>query len=370
MPRDSDVKTVRTALSIDYISGRFSGRSASSSSSYLGQPSPPSRVTSWLERLAEVRPAGILVGCLLIVALVGVADSQTGQDVSLSIFYLIPAVVAAAKGRRLGLLVAATAATAGFVADIAGRTTPYSSPVVPLWNAIVRLIVIVLVVSLVDALLRTARHERQMARRDHLTGLQNSRAFYDLAETELRGLARAGRPLTVAYIDIDRFKTVNDRLGHAAGDAVLVGTGRTLAGAMRDVDTAARIGGDEFIVLVPETDTAQAQVVLARVHRHLSEAAVASGWDVGYSVGAVTFTSPPRSIEGMVDVADRIVYEVKQSEKGHHPFRLSSLARFGSSGPASTISRRPRKPHTEGVAAWFDRGHADAYTRRLVFVSQ
>jgi diguanylate cyclase (GGDEF) domain len=263
-----------------------------------------------------MRPAGILLGCLLIVALVGLADALTGQDLSLSIFYLIPAVVAATKGRRLGLLVAATAAALGLLADIAGRTTPYSSPVVPLWNTIVRLIVIVLVVSLVDALLSTARHERQIGRRDHLTGLQNSRAFYDHAETEIRGLARTGRPLTLAYIDVDHFKTVNDRLGHAAGDAVLVATSRTLAGAMRDIDTAARIGGDEFMVLLPETDPAQAQVALGRVHRHLSEAAVASGWDVGYSIGAVTFTSTPGSTGEMVAEADRVMYEVKQSEKG------------------------------------------------------
>ena len=316
MPRDSDVKIARRAFRLDHISGRLPGGRVSTPPSYPGQPTPPSRLTGLLERLAELRPARILIGCLIAMAFVGEADVLSGQDISLSIFYLLPAVVAAAKGRELGLLVAGTAAAAGLVADIVGRITPYSSPFVPLWNALVRLIVFVLVVSLVDALLRTARHERLMARRDHLTGLQNSRAFYDLAATELRSLARTGRPLTLAYIDIDHFKTVNDRLGHAAGDAVLVETGRTLVAAMRDVDTAARIGGDEFMVLLPETDPAQAQVALARVHRHLSEAAIASDWEVGYSIGAVTFTSSPGSVEEMVAKADRIMYEVKQSKKG------------------------------------------------------
>lgn len=281
------------------------------------------RVTGALLRLSEVRPAEILVASLFLVALVGLTDYLLGQDLSLSIFYVIPPMVATTKGRRLGLLVATTAAGTWSLADLASRITPYPSAAVPLWNAIVRLTVIVLVVVLVDALLGSARHERQLARRDHLTGLQNSRAFYDCAATQLRGSARTGRPLTLAYIDIDHFKTVNDRLGHAAGDAVLVGTGRTLASAMRDVDTVARIGGDEFMVLLPETDPAQAHDALSRVHQRLVEEAVAHGWDVGYSVGAVTFTSLPGSIEAMVAQADQLMYEVKQSEKGTIRFSAS-----------------------------------------------
>jgi diguanylate cyclase (GGDEF)-like protein len=279
-------------------------------------PGSPSRVTAGLLRLADVRPVTILVACLSVVALVGMADSLTGHDLSLSIFYILPPLIATTKGRTSGLIVAATASGTWFLADLSTRVTPYSSIAVPIWNVMMRFIVIVLVVALVDALLGSALHERQLARRDHLTGLQNSRAFYDSAEAELRGSARTGRPLTLAYIDIDQFKTVNDLLGHAAGDAVLVGTGHVLAMETREVDTVARIGGDEFMVLLPETDADQAQVALGRVHRGLVEAAIASGWDVGYSVGAVTFTSPPDSIEAMVARADQLMYEVKQSDKG------------------------------------------------------
>jgi diguanylate cyclase (GGDEF)-like protein len=279
-------------------------------------PGAPSRVTAALLRLADVRPATILLASLFAVATVGLADSRTGHDLSLSIFYILPPLIATTKGRRLGLVVAATASGIWFLADLATRDEPYSSIGVPIWNVMMRFVVIVLVVALVDALLGSALHERQLARRDHLTGLQNSRAFSDSAEAELRGSARTGRPLTLAYIDIDRFKTVNDLLGHAAGDAVLVGTGHVLALATRQVDTVARVGGDEFMVLLPETDADQAQVALGRVHGDLVEAATRHGWDVGYSVGAVTFTSPPDSIEAMVARADQLMYEVKQHDKG------------------------------------------------------
>ncbi len=279
-------------------------------------PGAPSRITAGLLRLADVRPLTILLACLFMVAVVGLADSRTTHDVSLSIFYILPPLIATTKGRRFGLIVATTASGTWFVADLATRITPYSSIGIPLWNVMMRFIVIVLVVALVDALLGSALHERQLARRDHLTGLQNSRAFYDSAEAELRGSARTGRPLTLAYIDIDQFKTVNDLLGHAAGDAVLVGTGHVLALATRAVDTVARVGGDEFMVLLPETDAEQARVALGRVHRNLVDAAIEHGWDIGYSVGAVTFTSPPESIEAMVAGADQLMYEVKQQDKG------------------------------------------------------
>ena len=109
---------------------------------------------------------------------------------------------------------------------------------------------------------------------------------------------------------------VNDRLGHAAGDAVLVGTARVLSQSMRRVDSVARVGGDEFMLLLPETNPAEAEAALGRTHRCLVEAAAAEGWEVGYSVGAVTFTSPPDSIEGMIARADQTMYEVKQLVKG------------------------------------------------------
>ncbi len=286
------------------------------SPSTIAPPSPPARAISLLVRLADVRLAVILCGSLLMVATVGFADYLSGQGISLSIFYLIPALIAATQGRKLGLLVATTAAATGLLADVANRRMPYSSAAVPLWNATVRLVVIVLVVTLVDALLRSDRHERQLARQDHLTGLQNSRAFYDSAERELRSMARTDGPVTLACIDIDRFKAVNDMSGHAAGDAVLVGTARILSLALREIDAVARIGGDEFMLLLPKTDPSEARVALDRVHRRLVEAAAAGGWDVGYSIGVVTFTSSPGSVELMVAHADRTMYEVKQSEKG------------------------------------------------------
>jgi diguanylate cyclase (GGDEF)-like protein len=277
----------------------------------------------WLVRVAEVPLGVLLIASLSVVGLVGLADYLSGRALSLSVFYLIPAVLAATKGRGPGLFVAATAGVTGFLADIAGRSTPDLAATVPLWNAIMRLTVVALAVTLVDALLGSARHERQLAHRDHLTDLQNSRAFYDSAETELLVLSRTGRPLTLACIDIDRFKRVNDRLGHAAGDAVLIGTGRILTSTMREVDTVARIGGDEFMLLLPETDLAEARVALGRAHRSLVAAATAIGWDIGYSVGVMTFTSPPGTVEEMVAQADGIMYTVKRSEKGTIRYSVS-----------------------------------------------
>lgn len=191
-------------------------------------------------------------------------------------------------------------------------------------NSVTRLAVFFLVVVLVAALRRELQRETLMARADPLTGLGNTRSFYEVAEQARRVLGRTRRPLTLAYIDLDDVKQINDRLGHAAGDDVLRQLGTALTTAVRDVDTVARIGGDEFAVLLPDTDAATAARVLARV-----QAAIASGVALGSSngaataaprqlqasIGAVTFTEPVGSVEAMVAQADRRMYEVKHARR-------------------------------------------------------
>ena len=91
---------------------------------------------------------------------------------------------------------------------------------------------------------------------------------------------------------------------------------RCSVASMRRVDSVARVGGDEFMLLLPEDQSGGGRSGAGRTHRCLVEAAAAEGWEVGYSVGAVTFTSPPDSIEGMIARADQTMYEVKQLVKG------------------------------------------------------
>lgn len=111
--------------------------------------------------------------------------------------------------------------------------------------------------------------EQELARIDPLTHVSNRRAFYELAEIEIVRARRNGCPLSVAYMDVDNFKFVNDDLGHATGDLVLVTIASTLRSELRASDIVARLGGDEFAILLPETDAESAQAVLDKLRARL-----------------------------------------------------------------------------------------------------
>ena len=269
-----------------------------------------------LNAVQRLRLRVIVATSLAMVGFVAVGDIITGTEISFSAFYLLPVVLASSGGgAKTGIRLAVVAAVAWFGAELLAHDDALQHLLVHLWNMCVRFVVFSLVVALLDALNTSVDHERTLSREDGLSGLPNSRAFYELAEHERRGLARSGEPLTIAYIDIDNFKTVNDTLGHSIGDVVLRSTARTLREALRDVDVAGRLGGDEFALLLPRTDEAGARNVLQRVHESLLFEASAHGWPIGYSIGSVTFTGAPASVDAMVSRSDELMYEVKRSGK-------------------------------------------------------
>jgi len=158
-------------------------------------------------------------------------------------------------------------------------------------------------------------NEKNLSRIDFLTGIPNRRCFHQALTTESKRARRYQRPTTVAYIDVDNFKQVNDRLGHAVGDQLLKTIGRALETTLRETDTPARLGGDEFAILLPETDAESALVVLAKVQACLDAVMQQQRWPVSFSVGVVTFTRAPASAEEMVQRADELMYEVKRKGK-------------------------------------------------------
>lgn len=275
--------------------------------------------------VAQAGQVQLVAGCLAATLGIGLVDSLLPPLVALGAFYLLPVLVAAARDATSGLSIACTSAAVAGAVDLMGHDA-FGSLVVPSLNVVTRLAVFLLVAALVTALRLELQREALMARADSLTGLANGRSFYEVAEGARLLLARSGRPLTLAYIDLDDFKQINDRLGHAAGDDVLQQTGRALQAAVRDVDTVARLGGDEFAVLLPETDAHAAAKVLERVREHLAcswtssesadDEAPTGPRGVKVCIGAATFTEPVASVDLMVAQADRLMYEEKQAKKG------------------------------------------------------
>jgi diguanylate cyclase (GGDEF)-like protein len=153
---------------------------------------------------------------------------------------------------------------------------------------------------------------RDFALTDPLTRVANRRALLAAAEHEVARHRRTERPFAVVMIDLDGFKQVNDRYGHAAGDDLLRDVAAALAHAMRGQDTVARFGGDEFCVLAPDTDADGAGSLCARVSAAIR--GVAAGTEhVRGSVGAAVFPDDGEDPAALIDVADARLLQAKRT---------------------------------------------------------
>lgn len=160
-------------------------------------------------------------------------------------------------------------------------------------------------IALSNATLYTIQHE--MARRDPLTGLLNHREFHEAVASELSRCERYGGSFTVATIDLDGFKAVNDGSGHAAGDELLRRVATALESAGRASDVAFRVGGDEFALLLPVTDARPADGVLQRI----ADAIDSADGRIGASCGTATWPADGPSKDELLGAADERLYRAK-----------------------------------------------------------
>jgi diguanylate cyclase (GGDEF)-like protein len=252
---------------------------------------------------------------LALVVVVGLADSLTTWEVFLSPFYLFPiALITYYSGKRAGQLIALTCATSWLLGDVTNNL-PHSHPVFLYINFVIRCVFFLTFVSLFDNLKRLLVEVRALADTDGLTKVLNRRSFFEAAGVEVTRTGRYGHPFTIAYVDLDSFKQVNDTLGHEVGDKLLCVVADTIRKNLRGTDAVARVGGDEFVILLSETDYASADGYLRKVQRKLRDAMGDCKWDVTFSIGAVTFVHPPDSVEAMVKTADNLMYSAKHNGK-------------------------------------------------------
>lgn len=164
-----------------------------------------------------------------------------------------------------------------------------------------------------------ARHAEELERlatTDGMTGIYNRRHFMTLADLEWGRARRYGRPLSFLMIDIDFFKSINDRFGHEVGDQMIVHLSRLASGCKRDSDVLARLGGEEFALLLPETDLAQAELVAERLRRDVAEnplTASSNQISTTISIGVAMGTDDMSGIVDLMKVADKALYDAKSS---------------------------------------------------------
>jgi len=184
-----------------------------------------------------------------------------------------------------------------------------------LWvaNGIMQMASFAVVGLLIAQLHGAVDRERALSRTDPLTDLLNRRAFYEEAARMLALCRRMERPVTLAYVDLDHFKAVNDSLGHQAGDEVLRAVSGELRAVLRPSDLSARLGGDEFVVLYPGLGPAEAQAALERLREAVAARLAAGAWRVTASVGGVSCAHAPADAATLIEAADARMYAAKSA---------------------------------------------------------
>ncbi len=250
-------------------------------------------------------------GSTALIILVGWIDYVTGLELRVFPLYFLPiALVTWRSGRGAGMGMALFADAVWFVSnEFAGMTS--SAPYIVVGNVLSYLFAFCVIAWLTSEQREALLRERELARNDALTALLNVRGFYERAAQEIERSHRNGAPLTLAVLDLDHFKDVNDNHGHAAGDRMLVEVAETLKRRLRATDIAARMGGDEFAILMPDTRLAGAGTVLESLRAGIHSVADAHAYPVTASVGACEFLRAPDSLDTMLAAADSAMYEVK-----------------------------------------------------------
>jgi diguanylate cyclase (GGDEF)-like protein len=287
-----------------------------------------------LDRLSSQPPAMLWAVTAGSLGLIGALDYFTGAELASSLFYLFPVGVASwCLGTRNGRFVAVLSALTWQGSNLlAGEA--FSSPWVAVWNTAIRLGFFLILASLLSEVRLLLEQRTALSRQDALTGVLNKRAFYEAADLELIKLRRYRRPLTIVFLDIDGFKSLNDTQGHLEGDKVLRRVALQMQQQLRGADVIGRMGGDEYAILLPDLDSTAAHKVMARLHGALTAEIGRFEWPVTVSMGVLTCTGDAPGVEEVVDRADRLMYVAKR--RGGDCVEYDSLP--GTSG----ISRSPK----------------------------
>ncbi len=165
---------------------------------------------------------------------------------------------------------------------------------------------------------------QHLAVTDSLTGLFNRRGFFQHGEIEIGRFQRYGHPLSIIMLDVDHFKSINDTYGHAFGDEVLKVLGHNCTAHVRQTDIVSRLGGDEFIILLPETGLETAYTIAKRIHECFGEnqfSTPVGPIQLTASFGVTAAWKETKNLESLISRADQALYEAKQ--KGRNQVQMS-----------------------------------------------
>jgi diguanylate cyclase (GGDEF)-like protein len=273
-------------------------------------------VLMWCHKvLSRLHPSAVLALTVSMILLFSYWDYQTQYEIAISLLLLLPiTLVTWYVGYRTGLLLSVLSVLLWLTLNtLSGRT--YTHEFIRYLNTLLRLFLLTGIVWLLHELKLAMLHEHTQSHTDHQTGLPNSREFYSQAEREIERMRRHPAPLSLAYMDADNFKQVNDHFGHSTGDQLLKALAEVVTAVIRRNDLFARIGGDEFVLLLPDTDPQAARSTLQKVEIAILVGMKSLPARLTLSIGVVTFHTAPSSVDAMLQEVDGLMYQAKSEGK-------------------------------------------------------
>jgi diguanylate cyclase (GGDEF)-like protein len=264
-----------------------------------------------------------LVFAAISVLLVGIIDFITGPDYTFALIYSVPVFFVSwlsdSKFAAFGIVILTTLVWS-CVDFLSARINV--GVLISIWNIASRLVLFLLVIYILHTLKLALRREHELSRIDTLTQVYNLRAFQEISEHELMRCRRNHAPCTLAFIDMDNFKQVNDTHGHEAGDALLVAIAEAIRANLRESDLLARLGGDEFALFLAECDEVAAREVSKKIKKSCMKVCDEFP-NVSVSIGVLTYKSSlPTSIGVLMKACDQQMNSVKKSGKNNVAFAV------------------------------------------------
>lgn len=274
------------------------------------------RLTNFLNTIPKFV---IMMLALILTLIIGLLDYLIdfiiGSETSITIVYLLPIFLTAWYIGRLSSIFISIVSVTVWIMDELITGNYFKSTFNHSFDYFMVFGLYIVIIYLVTFLKKEFEKEKEFAVTDFLTGVRNGRYFYEHANIEISRAKRYDRPITLAYIDLDNFKKVNDNYGHSIGDKLLATTAMTIKNNIRSIDIIARLGGDEFIILMPETDCNQAKIVVSKIKKYVERYLNKKKWSVTLSIGVVTCINPSCDLDELIKVADKTMYQVKKRGK-------------------------------------------------------
>ena len=253
-----------------------------------------------------------LLAGLLCCFLLGFLDFLTPDEYVLSFLYILPiSFMTLLVGKRAGL--SASVLCTIFLSHDYFRLKPLAAA----WNIFSAFGIFCAVTIMLSRIRQLLEIERHRSMTDPLTGAMNPRGLSDLAQYEMLLSQRLGTPYTLAFLDIDDFKSVNDTYGHKKGDELLKSIITCISLHLRKTDIVTRMGGDEFSIFFPGTDHPAAKVISQKIRAELAAYSRSNDWSITVSMGVVTCSDGSCGLDEIMTVADNLMYQVKSTGKNN-----------------------------------------------------